>query len=209
MKNVGEILNDCKVIPVMVIEQLEDAVPLAQALVEGGLKVLEVTLRTPVAIDAIREIKNALPQAIVGTGTVTNMSTLQASIKAEADFMVSPGTTNELLRAAVAEGINLLPGVATPSEAMRLLDEGYLFQKFFPAQAAGGIPMLKSLAGPLPQVSFCPTGGISLNNAADYLALPNVTCVGGSWMLDSQLISRKDWNGIKAMAISASRIDEK
>lgn len=206
MTEMIEVLKRGPVIPVIVIEELEDAVPLATALVEGGLDVLEVTLRTPVAIDAVREIKAALPDAIVGTGTVTNMATLQQSINVKADFVVSPGVTNSLLRAAVAEGVNLLPGAATPSEAMMLLDEGYSCQKFFPAEAAGGVNMLKAMAGPLPQITFCPTGGISLKNAVNYLALSNVACVGGTWMLDKQLISQKNWASITKLAREARNV---
>lgn len=207
MTEMIDILKKGPVVPVIVIDDLDDAVPLASALVEGGMKVLEVTLRTPVAIDAVKEIKQALPELIVGTGTVTNMPTLQASMEAGSDFMVSPGVTNSLLRAAVAEGVNLLPGASTPSEAMQLLDEGYTCQKLFPAEAAGGVAMLKSLAGPLPQITFCPTGGISLANAKNYLALSNVACVGGTWMLDKQLIAAKDWAAISRLAKDASSLN--
>ena len=206
MTEIIDILKSGPVVPVIVIEELDDAVPLASALVEGGLNVLEVTLRTPIAIEAVKEMKSALPNAIVGTGTVTNMTTLHASLEAGADFMVSPGVTNTLIRDALAEGANLLPGVATPSEAMHLLEEGFTCQKFFPAEAAGGVAMLKSLAGPLPQITFCPTGGISTNNAANYLALDNVACVGGTWMLDKKLIAKKDWAAISQLARQASEI---
>lgn len=201
-----DVLSRGPVVPVLVIEKIEDAVPLASALLEGGLEVLEVTLRTPVAIDSVKQIKKELPQAIVGTGTVTSMQTLHASIDAGADFMVSPGVTNTLLRAAVAEGVNLLPGASTPSEAMLLLEEGYTCQKFFPAEAAGGVPMLKSLSGPLPQITFCPTGGISLANASEYLSLSNVACVGGTWMLDKKMIQDKNWLGITELARQASQL---
>jgi len=206
MPEMIDILKRGPVVPVIVIEQIENAVPLAMALVEGGLEVLEVTLRTPIAIDAVKEIKAALPDAIVGTGTVTNMETLHASLEAGADFMVSPGITNGLLRDAQAEGANLLPGVATPSEAMHLLDEGFSCQKFFPAEAAGGVAMLKSIAGPLPQITFCPTGGISMANAPNYLALNNVACVGGTWMLDKKLIQQKNWAAITDLARQAKQL---
>ena len=206
MTEMIDILTHGPVVPVIVIDDLDDAIPLASAMVKGGLEVLEVTLRTPVALEAIKQIKAELPQAIVGTGTVTSMQTLQASIEVGADFMVSPGVTNSLLRAAVAEGVNLLPGASTPSEAMLLLEEGYTCQKFFPAEAAGGVPMLKSIAGPLPQITFCPTGGISLANANNYLGLPNVACVGGTWMLDKTMISEKNWSGITELARQASQI---
>ncbi|TQV75064.1 bifunctional 4-hydroxy-2-oxoglutarate aldolase/2-dehydro-3-deoxy-phosphogluconate aldolase [Aliikangiella marina] len=206
MTEMIDILKKGPVVPVIVIDNLEDAVPLASALVEGGLEVLEVTLRTPVAIDAVKAMKAALPDAIIGTGTVTNMKTLHQSLEAGADFMVSPGATNSLLRDAVSEGALLLPGAATPSEAMHLLEEGFVCQKFFPAEAAGGVAMLKSIAGPLPQITFCPTGGISNTNAANYLALSNVACVGGTWMLDKNLIKQKDWSAITELARQAKQI---
>ncbi len=201
------ILTRNPVIPVMVIEKLEDAVPMASALVEGGLDVLEVTLRTEVAMAAVKEIKKSIPDAIVGTGTVTNMKQLHQSLEVGADFMVSPGVTNELIRDALAEGATLLPGAATPSEAMRLLEAGFEYQKFFPAEAAGGTAMLKALLGPLPQIRFCPTGGISESSAPDYLALKNVVCVGGSWMLDKRLIDSQDWATITRLAKSASLLN--
>ncbi len=201
-----DILERGPVIPVMVIDNLDDAVPLASALVEGGLTVLEITLRTAVAIEALQEIKAALPEVIVGTGTVKDMPTLLASIKAGADFMVSPGFTENLLRAAVSEGANLLPGSSTPSEAMKLLEQGYTCQKFFPAEAAGGTTMLKALSGPLPQITFCPTGGISRDSAPSYLSLNNVACVGGSWMMDRKLIEKKDWSAITQLAFETSQI---
>lgn len=207
MKDIKQILNSGPVVPVIVIEELEDALPLASALVEGGLKVLEVTLRTTVAIDAVTLIKQNIKEAIVGTGTVTDLNTLKQSIDAGADFMVSPGVTNSLLRAAVAEGVTLLPGASTPSEAMQLQEQGYTCQKFFPAEASGGVNMLKALAGPLPQITFCPTGGINLRNAPDYLALSNVACVGGTWMLDKNLIKQKDWHAITELARAATKLE--
>jgi 2-dehydro-3-deoxyphosphogluconate aldolase/(4S)-4-hydroxy-2-oxoglutarate aldolase len=193
---INEILTLSPVIPVMEIEDLNDAVPLAQALVEGGLKVLEITLRTPVALDAIKAIKSSVSGAIVGSGTVINQHTFQASLNANVDFMVSPGMSSNLLEAVLAENVKMLPGVATPSEAMNLLDAGFNCLKFFPAEASGGANLLKSIAGPLPQITFCPTGGISMSNAKNYLSLPNVACVGGSWMLDKQLIKDKNWQQI-------------
>jgi 2-dehydro-3-deoxyphosphogluconate aldolase/(4S)-4-hydroxy-2-oxoglutarate aldolase len=193
-----EILTRRPVIPVMVIDRLDDALPLAEALIEGGLDVLEITLRTGVALQAIQQIKQAFPEAIVGSGTVIDQETYQASKDVGVDFMVSPGMTENLLQIASTENVNLLPGAATPSEAMRLLEAGFTCQKFFPAEAAGGIQMLKSIASPLPQITFCPTGGISPSNAASYLALSNVACVGGSWMLDKELINQKKWQQITA-----------
>ncbi len=199
-------MQQSKVIPVVVINHLEDAVPLANALIEGGLNILEVTLRTPIAIDAIKQIKRSVPNAIVGTGTVIDLDTFNASLEANVDFMVSPGSTDELLNAVAKQSIPLLPGVNSPSEVMKLMSLGFTEMKFFPAEAAGGVNMLKSIAGPLPQVTFCPTGGVNLSNAKDYLALDNVVCVGGTWMLDKQLIASKNWNEITRLAKEASEL---
>lgn len=202
--NIKEILSSTQVIPVVVIEHLDDAVPLAEALVKGGLNVLEITLRTPVAIQAIEQIKSAIPTCIVGSGTVIDTKTLDASLNAGVDFMVSPGSTSELLEAAKQNNASLLPGAITPSEVMHLLSQGYDALKFFPAEAAGGVNMLKSIAGPLPQITFCPTGGINLNNSSKYLSLTNVSCVGGTWMLDKKLIASKNWSEITRLAKQAS-----
>ena len=199
-------MNVSKVIPVVVIDNVEDAVPLANALIKGGLKVLEITLRTPVAIEAIKLIKSQVEGAIVGTGTVIDLETLNASIDAQVDFMVSPGVTDELLNAVSKQSIPLLPGVNSPSEVMNLLSRGITAMKFFPAEAAGGVNMLKSIGGPLPQVTFCPTGGINLDNANSYLELSNVACVGGTWMLDKQLIKSKSWDEITRLAKQASEL---
>ncbi len=204
--SIKTIMTTSPVIPVMVINQLDQAAPLAQALVDGGLKVLEITLRTPVALDAIRRIKAEAPDAIVGAGTIINPQTLEQALEAGAEFIVSPGITDSLLREALACGVPLLPGVITPSEVMRLLEHGITAMKFFPAEAAGGIPMLKSLGGPLPQVTFCPTGGVNPKNAPDYLALPNVACVGGSWMAPAELVDAGDWTEITRRALVASQL---
>jgi len=193
---IDEILTLSPVIPVMVIDDLNDAVPLAEALVEGGLKVLEITLRTSAALDAIKAIKASVKGAVVGSGTVINQETFQASLDAGVDFMVSPGMSAKLLQAVLGENVKMLPGASTPSEAMSLLEAGFTHQKFFPAEASGGVNLLKSIAGPLPQITFCPTGGISMSNAKNYLKLSNVACVGGSWMLDKQLIKDKNWHQI-------------
>ncbi len=201
-----EIMSKSRVIPVVVIEDLDDAVPLAQALVKGGLKVLEVTLRTPVAIDSIKLIKNQVKGAIVGSGTVVDLKTFKASVEVGVDFIVSPGTTDELLKAFASQPIPILPGVSTASEVMKLMNLGYDAMKFFPAEAAGGVNMIKSIGGPIPQVTFCPTGGINLNNAKAYLSLKNVTCVGGTWMLDKQLIADKKWTEISRLAQHASNL---
>ncbi|CCQ12267.1 4-Hydroxy-2-oxoglutarate aldolase [Pseudoalteromonas luteoviolacea B = ATCC 29581] len=204
--NIEAILSSAPVVPVVVIDNLEDAAPLAKALYAGGLRALEITLRTPVAAEAVKLMKQAVPEAYVGTGTVVDKATFQASIDASADFMVSPGVTDELIELAKSTDIPFLPGAATPSEAMRLAAHGFRFLKFFPAEAAGGAAMLKSIGGPLPQITFCPTGGITLESAPKYLALNNVICVGGTWMLDKQLIANKDWQAIEALAKQASQI---
>ena len=204
--SIEKILSSAPVVPVVVIEKLEDAAPLARALYNGGLKALEITLRTPIAAEAVKLMKEAVPEAYVGTGTVVDKATFNASVEAGADFMVSPGVNDELLALAKDTDIPFLPGAATPSEVMKLASYGFKFLKFFPAEAAGGTAMLKSIGGPLPQVTFCPTGGISLETAPNYLALKNVICVGGTWMLDKQLIENKDWQAIEALARQASEV---
>ncbi|NBV75396.1 MAG: keto-hydroxyglutarate-aldolase/keto-deoxy-phosphogluconate aldolase [Methylococcaceae bacterium] len=201
---IKEVMTTSPVMPVMVINHLDQAVPLAKALVDGGLKVLEITLRTPVALDAIRKIKAEVPGAIVGAGTIINTETLQQAIDAGAEFIVSPGVTDTLIAAALKTGVPILPGVATSSEVMKLLELGITAMKFFPAEAAGGIPMLKSFGGPLPQVTFCPTGGVNPKNAPDYLALKNVACVGGSWMAPAELVDAGDWDEIRRRAAEAA-----
>ncbi|MBU2886456.1 bifunctional 4-hydroxy-2-oxoglutarate aldolase/2-dehydro-3-deoxy-phosphogluconate aldolase [Gilvimarinus agarilyticus] len=205
---IDEILKLAPVVPVIVIEDLEDAVPLAQALYDGGLKVLEITLRTPVALDAIKAMVKALPEdAVIGSGTVVTPEDLQASIDAGCKFMVSPGTTPALIEAAKKSPIPLLPGIASPSEAMNLYTQGFKHLKFFPAEAAGGVPMVKSIGGPLPQITFCPTGGINLEKAPTYLALPNVACVGGTWTTPKNLITEKKWDDIEALAREAASLE--
>ena len=167
---------------------------------------LEITLRTRFGLQAISAIQQAVPEAIVGAGTVLSPDDLTRAVDAGSEFLVSPGITPALLGAALAQAVPLLPGIATPGEAMAVLENGISHMKFFPAQAAGGIPMLKSIAGPLPQLKFCPTGGISEANAADFLALSNVLCVGGTWMLDSALIAAKNWSEIELRARAAARL---
>jgi len=189
------------VIPVLVIERVEDAVPLGRALVEGGLKVLEITLRTPVALEVIRRLKGEVEGAVVGAGTVRNPDDLQRSADAGAVFAVSPGLTQAL---AEPGPIPLLPGAATGSDIMRALDAGIRQLKFFPAVPSGGIPALKAFAGPFADVRFCPTGGIDLKNAPDFLALPNVGCVGGSWVAPADAVRGGDWNRIRGLAREAS-----
>ena len=178
-----ELLKDTTVIPVMVIKNIDDAIPMAKSLYELGYKTLEVTLRTEFGLLAISEIADELPEITVGAGTVINKGQYEAAVAAGAKFIVSPGHTEELLIAANQSEVPFLPGVATPSEAMNLYDLGYSYFKLFPAEAVGGIKMLKSIMGPLPQFKFCPTGGITENTVDEYLALANVVCVGGSWMV--------------------------
>ncbi|WKD50701.1 bifunctional 4-hydroxy-2-oxoglutarate aldolase/2-dehydro-3-deoxy-phosphogluconate aldolase [Microbulbifer spongiae] len=203
-KNIADILPVAGVVPVLVIEHQKDALPLAGALLEGGLRVLEVTLRTAAALEAVERIAGHLPEVQIGTGTVLNGDDLRRSVDSGASFVVSPGVTERLLVAAQDCDVPLLPGAASVSEVMRLFEHGYRYQKFFPAQAAGGVPMLKSIAGPLADVRFCPTGGISPDNAADYLALDNVVCVGGSWMAPSALVREKNWAEITRLAKQAA-----
>jgi len=197
-----EILENGPVVPVMVIHELAHAVPLARALVAGGVRVLEIVLRTPVALDAIRAIAAEVPEAITGAGTVVNAQDLAAVTAAGAVFAISPGLTQALLDAALLGPIALIPGIATISELMLAMDKGYRQFKFFPAEAAGGIAMLKAIAGPFPQVTFCPTGGISAANYRDYLALKNVACVGGSWIVPADLIASQSWGAITELAVA-------
>ena len=198
-----DVLNAGPVMPVMVIQNLDDAVPLAEALVAGGIRVLEITLRTPIALDAIRLISRNVKDAIVGAGTIANPAQLQAAEDAGAVFAISPGLTEALLKAAVAGNMALIPGVATLSELMLGMDYGLDHFKFFPAEAAGGIAMLKAIAGPFPQATFCPTGGISPDNYQAYLKLSNVACVGGSWLAPQASVNSKDWPRITELARQA------
>ena len=193
------------VIPVLVIDDLAHAEPLARALVAGGLPVLEVTLRTPCALEAIH-IMARVPGARVGAGTVLGAREVAQAQAAGATFAVSPGATPALVAACTAAGLPLLPGAATATEVMTLLEHGYRTMKFFPAGPAGGPVMLKALGGPLPQVTFCPTGGVSLENAAQYLALSNVACVGGNWVAPAALMAAGDWAAITALARAAAAL---
>lgn len=194
------------VIPVLVIDDTDKAVPLARALIAGGIKVLEITLRTPNALSVISEIARHVPDAVLAAGTVTTPEQWEASARAGARFAVSPGLTPRLLDAAAQAPIPLLPGVATASELMTAMDAGFECFKFFPAQQAGGVGMLKALGGPFAQAVFCPTGGITPDTAPDFLALPNVACVGGSWLAPSAALAAGDWAGITALAQAASRL---
>ncbi|GAA3810746.1 bifunctional 4-hydroxy-2-oxoglutarate aldolase/2-dehydro-3-deoxy-phosphogluconate aldolase [Streptomyces chiangmaiensis] len=198
------VLDLAPVVPVVVVADVADAVPLARALVAGGLPAIEVTLRTPAGLAAIRAIAAEVTDAVVGAGTVITPGQVADCGAAGARFLVSPGWTDALLAAMQASGVPFLPGVATASEVVTLLERGVREMKFFPAQAAGGTAYLKSLAGPLPQARFCPTGGIGPANAPDYLALPNVGCVGGTWMLPEDAIAAKDWTRIERLAREAA-----
>ncbi|WP_199573498.1 bifunctional 4-hydroxy-2-oxoglutarate aldolase/2-dehydro-3-deoxy-phosphogluconate aldolase [Streptomyces murinus] len=201
---VDSVLDLAAVVPVVVIAEASDAVPVARALVGGGLRGVEVTLRTPAALEAIRAIAEEVPEAVVGAGTVITPGQVAAAVAAGARFLVSPGWTEGLLAAMRGCGVPFLPGVSTASEVVALLEHGVREMKFFPAQAAGGTAYLRSLAGPLPQARFCPTGGIGPGNAAEYLALPNVGCVGGSWMVPADAVAAGDWARIEALARAAA-----
>ena len=204
---IRSIMRASPVMPVMVLEDVATAVPLARALVAGGIKVLEITMRTPVALDCVRAICKAVPDAIVGVGTIVSPADLDAAVAAGAAFGVSPGATDALLAYAVEKNFALLPGVMTPSDVMRALQHGYTALKLFPAQQAGGIGMLKALGGPFPQVLFCPTGGIDAKTAPDFLALKNVACVGGSWLAPAALVAAGDWAGIETLARAAAALN--
>ena len=201
-----ELMRIGPVIPVIVIDDIDRAVPLARALVDGGVRVLEVTLRTPVALDAIRAIAREVPDAIVGVGTISRVEHFEQAIQAGARFGVSPGLTPELIEAAHASRLPLLPGVMTPSDVIRARNARFFALKLFPAQQAGGIGMLKALSGPFPDVTFCPTGGVTPTSAPDFLALPNVGCVGGSWLTPPAMVKAGDWQEITALALDASKL---
>ncbi len=194
------------VVAVVVIETLADAVPLARALVSGGIKAIEVTLRTPVALDAIRAIAAEVDGAITGAGTLLAPADIAAAEKAGARFGVSPGSTPALLDAAHDSSLPWLPGAATATEAMQLLERGYRFQKFFPATQAGGPDYLRALVSPLPAIRFCPTGGITAATARDWLALPNVICIGGSWMCSPKLVHAGNFPQIEQLAAAAAAL---
>jgi 2-dehydro-3-deoxyphosphogluconate aldolase/(4S)-4-hydroxy-2-oxoglutarate aldolase len=201
-----DILKTAPVIPVVIIDDVKDAIPLARALVAGGLPVIEITLRTPAGLDAIRAIAAEVPGAIPGVGTVLTAADFENSIAAGARFAVSPGATDRLLDAVEGAPIKLLPGIGTASEGMKLIERGYEFAKLFPAEAAGGTALLAAIASPLPQLRFCPTGGITLETAPKYLKLPNVVCVGGSWMVARPAIQAGDWETIEHHAKAAASL---
>ena len=201
---ISEVMRVGPVIPVIVIEHLAQAVPLARALIAGGVRVLEVTLRTPVALTAVRAIVDEVPEAIVGVGTLTRPEDMTEALEAGARFGVSPGLTPSLIEAARDSGLPLLPGVMTPSEIIAARLAGFRELKLFPAQQAGGIGMLKALAGPFPDMIFCPTGGVTAETAPEFLALSNVACVGGSWLTPQAALAADDWQAITALAKQAS-----
>ena len=204
--NTLELVDYGPVIPVIVINRLEDAVPMAQALVDGGVRVLEVTLRTPIALKCMEAIARSVPGAILGAGTVRSIADAQAAKDVGCTFAVSPGYTSAIGNACREIGLPLLPGTATGSEVMQANADGYFFLKFFPAMQAGGIPMLKALAGPFTDVVFCPTGGITLATALSFLELPNVKVCGGSWLTPADAVAAKDWDRITRLAREASAL---
>ncbi|MCD4523487.1 bifunctional 4-hydroxy-2-oxoglutarate aldolase/2-dehydro-3-deoxy-phosphogluconate aldolase [Nocardioides sp. cx-173] len=198
------LLEVVPVLPVVVLERLSDAVPVARALVAGGLPAIELTLRTPVALDAIRAIADEVPEILVGAGTVVAPGQAKEAADAGAGFLVSPGCTPTLLGAMADTGLPFLPGTATVSEALAVLEAGYASMKFFPAEASGGVDYLRSVASPVPTARFCPTGGITAASAPTYLALPNVGCVGGSWLTPAAVLDSGDWSRVEALARAAA-----
>ena len=201
-----QVMQDAPVIPVIVLHDVAQAVPLARALVAGGIRMLEITLRTAVALDCMRAIRAEVPEAIVGAGTVCNARDVDACLEAGARFAVSPGYTSQLGLACQKRDLPLLPGVATASEIMHAQNDGYTDLKFFPALQAGGVAMLKALYGPFSQIQFCPTGGITAQNAGDFLALPNVVCVGGSWLVPAEALAQGDFTRIETLARQAAQL---
>jgi 2-dehydro-3-deoxyphosphogluconate aldolase/(4S)-4-hydroxy-2-oxoglutarate aldolase len=198
-----DVMRDAPVIPVIVLHDVAHAVPLAQALLAGGVRMLEITLRTPQALACMQAITQAVPEVVVGAGTVRNAADAKAAARAGARFAVSPGYTTTVGQACRDEGLSLLPGVATGSEIMQAQEAGYQQLKFFPAMQAGGLAMLKAWAGPFTDTQFCPTGGVTPQNAIDFLKLPNVVCVGGSWLAPNDLIVRGEWERISVLAREA------
>lgn len=201
-----QVMQDAPVIPVIVLNDIHQAVLLARALVAGGIRMLEVTLRTPNALACIEAIARDVPEAVVGAGTVRSAADAQACAMAGARFVVSPGYTHAVGQACRDAGLALLPGVATGSEIMAAQEDGLTALKFFPALQAGGVAMLKAWGGPFGDVRFCPTGGVSMANAAEFLALPNVVCVGGSWLTPAQALAEGDWQQVTALALQASQL---
>ena len=206
MKAVDDLLHGIRVVPVVVIDDVDTAVPLAETLLKSGLRAIEVTLRTSVAVDAIAAISDQVPDLLVGAGSLRNARQLKDVVNAGAKFGVSPGHSDALLEAVAAAQLPFIPGAVTPSESLSLLDRGYVLQKFFPAGVAGGIPYLKAVSGPLPEIRFMPTGGVSAENAADYLALTNVSCIGGSWIVPGDALRSRDFKTIAKLAQAAAEL---
>jgi 2-dehydro-3-deoxyphosphogluconate aldolase / (4S)-4-hydroxy-2-oxoglutarate aldolase len=203
MREPTSLLDIAPVIPVVVVHDAADAVPIARALVDGGLPIIELTLRTPAAMDAIERIAAEVPEILVGAGTIVEANQPKQAAAAGAQFLVSPGSTRDLRAAMRDSGLPHLPGVATVSEVLTLLEDGYTNMKFFPAEAAGGAEYLRAIHSPVPAARFCPTGGVSPTNLTDYLALPNVGCVGGSWLTPADVVERHDWTTISDLARSS------
>ncbi len=204
-----EFLEPIGVMPVIVLHSVEDAVPVARALAQGGVKAVEITLRTAAALESIKVIKQECPELIVGAGTLINERTVEQVAEVGVDFAVSPGMTEALVRRSQQLGVALLPGVATCSEVLQGMELGLSCFKLFPATAVGGLPLLKSINGPLPQVSFCPTGGLKLDDFDQYLALPNVACVGGTWLVPEAAVKSRDWQAITDIAAKTVALAEK
>ncbi len=204
--SIAEICRLAPVIPVLIVDDVAHAAPLARALVDGGLKALEVTLRTPAALDAIRAMADAAPDAVVGAGTLRTPADVRAAVAAGARFGVSPGLSARVLDAADDAGLPMLPGVATPTEAMAGAERGLDILKFFPAEANGGAPVLRAWESPLAGLAFCPTGGVGLDNAREYLGLRNVVCVGGSWVAPKSMVAAGDWQGVTRLARQAAAL---
>ena len=203
----ASVLDAVPVLPVVVIDELATAVPLARALVDGGLPAIELTLRTPVALEAIRAIAAEVPETLLGAGTITSPAQAADAVAAGAGFLVSPGLTPDLLAAMLDTGVPFLPGTSTVSEVLAVLEAGLTEMKFFPAEASGGAAYLKAVAGPLPQARFCPTGGITAASAPGYLALPTVGCVGGTWLTPADAIAAGDWERISKLAAEAASLE--
>jgi len=206
LSSTPDLLAHVPVVPVVVIDDLEHAVPVARALVAGGLPSIELTLRTPVALDAIRAIADQVPQILVGAGTIVSPGQAKEALDAGAQFLVSPGATPALLDAMADTGLPFLPGTATVSEVLAVLEAGFTNLKFFPAEASGGAAFLRSIASPVPQARFCPTGGITAATAPSYLALPNVGCVGGSWLTPADALAAGDWRRVERLAAEAAQL---
>ena len=206
MTPADKLLQGSRVVPVVVIDEVDTAVPLAETLLQSGLRAIEVTLRTPSAVDAIAAIAATVPGVLVGAGSVRNAAQVTEVVDAGAQFGVSPGHSNALLDAVAAARLPFIPGAVTPSESLALFERGYALQKFFPAGVAGGVPYLRAISGPLPEIRFMPTGGITVDNAPDYLALPNVACIGGSWIVPGDALRRRDFATIAALAKAAASL---